>query len=247
MTTFLNTLIFVKRIQAGQSQLDLLDDVKALGADGVEVRYEYFKDFDREAPAIREKARELGLQISLSIPDELFETDGSVNPKLPAYYAESLSLGAKRAKFNTGNFADFSGDLKAAFANIPVALKVDIENDQTAVSGHIEKFLPFLTAAKDADLPIGYVYDLGNWAYTQGDAVENAKKLTAFTDYIHFKNVKESNGQLITTEDLNDGQFDWQAIMALLPKDADQALEFPMPDNQRIAKELAILRSAQQS
>lgn len=57
MTLILNTWIFEKDIQKGTSQVDLVDRVKKLGADGLEVRREYFKDFDTELTGIHEAAQ----------------------------------------------------------------------------------------------------------------------------------------------------------------------------------------------
>ncbi len=242
MAIFLNTLIFVDRVKRGEKQLDLLRDIKRAGADGVEVRYEYFKDFDSEAPLLKEEAKKLNLQVSLSIPDELFEENGEPNEKLPEYYRKSLLVGSKRAKLNTGNFSAFSGDLKEVFTNIPENLQVDVENDQTELSGHVENILPFLKSARLAGLNIGYVYDLGNWAYTKGNAIDNAKKLTPYTEYIHFKNVKEKDDKLVTTEDLNDGRFDWKKIADILPKDVDRAIEFPIDSNEKIVSQVKVLK-----
>ncbi|ABJ56122.1 sugar phosphate isomerase/epimerase family protein [Oenococcus oeni] len=242
MAIFLNTLIFADRIKNGEKQIDLLDEIKQAGADGVEARYEYFKDFDAEAPLIKERAKKLNLQISLSIPDELFEDNGGLNKQLPEYYRQNLLLGSKRAKFNTGNFSAFNGNLKENFSNIPNGLQLDVENDQTELSGHIENILPFLKSVQQAGLNIAFVYDLGNWAYTKGDAIENAKKLAPYTEYIHFKNVKGTGDKLITTEDLDDGRFDWKKIADILPKNVDSAIEFSIDSDEKIASQVKLLK-----
>lgn len=65
---------------------------------------------------------------------------------------------------------------------------MNVENDQTPVSGTPDAIIKFLTAARNAGLnSIGYVYDLGNWAFTGFDAVLAAKQLAPYCDYIHLK------------------------------------------------------------
>ena len=51
MTLILNTWIFENDVKKGVSQVDLVKRVATLGADGIEVRREYFKDFDVELAA----------------------------------------------------------------------------------------------------------------------------------------------------------------------------------------------------
>lgn len=246
MTLILNTWIFETDVKNGVSQVDLVKRVAQLGADGIEVRREYFTDFANELPAVAAAARENNLIVNYSVPDVVFEADGSVNPKLAQYFAEGKTMGISKIKFNTGNFDRFTGNLADAFAALPLAeIKMNVENDQTPVSGTPEAILNFLTAARKAGLnSIGYVYDLGNWAFTGFDAVTAAKALAPFCDYIHLKNsMLDQTGQMITTTNLNRGMFNWQILLNYLPKDVQIALEFPMASDEHITQQMQLINS----
>lgn len=59
MTLILNTWIFENDVKKGVSQVDLVKRVATLGADGIEVRREYFKDFDVELAAVAKAAAKM--------------------------------------------------------------------------------------------------------------------------------------------------------------------------------------------
>ncbi|GHP14439.1 hypothetical protein YK48G_18640 [Lentilactobacillus fungorum] len=245
MTLILNTWIFEDDVQNGVKQADLVDRVAKLGADGIEVRREYFKDFDSELSAVKNRANAHNLIVNYSVPDVVFEPDGAVNPKLGQYFEEGKAMGISKIKFNTGNFDHFDGDLKEALGQFPIDdIEMNVENDQTAVSGTVEAIKAFLTAAQAAGLSqLGYVYDLGNWAFTHGDAVLAAKQLAPFTHYIHLKNTIDHNGELTTSDDLDTGIFDWRQLLTYLPTDVAFALEYPMKSDEQIKKQVKLLKS----
>ena len=68
-----------------------------MGADGIEVRREYFKDFDVELAAVAKAARENDLIVNYSVPDVIFEADGTINPKLPQYFAEGKQMASPKS------------------------------------------------------------------------------------------------------------------------------------------------------
>ncbi|WP_236150822.1 sugar phosphate isomerase/epimerase family protein [Weissella soli] len=239
MQYILNTWIFVDRVLNGESQVAFLDDANELGADGVEVRYEYFTDRATEATAIRVKAANLGLTINLSVPDEVF-VQGQVNQKLDEYFNFAKQLGVTKIKFNLGDFTQYTGDL-AHDLLIPAGLTVNIENDQTVISGHSAPILEFLAAAQGAQVPVGYVYDLGNWAVMGEDATETARLLAPYVDYIHLKNMQGAENAVTT--DLNVGKLDWHQVLDILSRDIDIAIEFPITETQHIAQQLALVKA----
>lgn len=211
--------------------------------DGIEVRREYIKDFPTELVKINSQRNNMNLLVNYSVPDELFLKDGSINPKLSEYFEEGQKMGVEKIKFNIGNFENFDGDLKKAFENYPLKdIQLNVENDQTSESGNIDNILNFLKEVKKANLNIGYVYDLGNWAFTQQNADVAAEKLGRYVDYIHLKNSKLTTNGWVTTEDLNDGMFDVKYILNELPKDADIALEFPMKNDNQIERQVRLLK-----
>ena len=243
---FLNTWIFEDVVKQGTHQDALVAVAHELGADGLEVRREYFNDLGTELKLVHDAAVKDHIALALSIPDELF-VNGKINPKLPQYITELQTLGAQKAKFNVGDFANFKGDLKAAFADWPADITINVENDQTVLSGHLEPIKAFLEAAHDAGLRIGYVYDLGNWAFTKGDAIKSAMQLAPYTDYVHFKNADQTAEGVIVTQDLDEGIFDWHYIYGLFKNDVDVALEFPMTSNAQITEQIAKLRLAMEA
>lgn len=244
MTLILNTWVFEADVKQGVKQADLVDRVARLGADGIEVRREYFTDLTSELPAVAERAKAHGLIVNYSVPDEVFVAGGQVNPKLGQYFAEGQVMGISKIKFNTGDFAHFTGDLATVFSDLPLnAIEMNVENDQTAVSGTVSAIKTFLDAAHEAGLTsLGYVYDLGNWAFTHGDAIASAKALAPYTHYIHLKNTADTAGQLETTDDLATGIYDWKEIIANLPTNVQYALEYPMASDDQIIAQIALFR-----
>lgn len=245
MDIILNTWVFEDRVKSGVSQAELVEKAAQLHADGLEIRREYFKDFATEMPLIAQKVREQSLILNYSVPDEVFLQDGSFNPKLKQYFDEAHAMGVTKIKFNTGNFADFHGDLAAELKQLPLdEIQMNVENDQTAISGTVTAIETFLTAAREVGInEIGYVYDLGNWAFTGGDAVEAAKKLGKYTHYIHLKNTIKNEIGLVTSDDLDDGLYDWRKLMTILPQDQMVAIEFPMTTDEQISHQIELLRN----
>lgn len=244
MTLILNTWIFEADVKNGAKQADLVDRVAKLGADGIEVRREYFTDLDAELPEVAKRAKAHNLVVNYSVPDVLFEEDGQVNPKLGDYFKEGQILGLKKIKFNIGHFDKFTGDLKAAFSGFPLdEIQLNVENDQSQLSGTAKAIKTFLDAAHKAGLPsLGYVYDMGNWAYIGADAEAAAKELAPYTHYIHLKNTTDDNGKLGTPDDLDTGIYDWRHLVSVLPSDQYYALEYPMPNDQQIAAQMKLAK-----
>lgn len=164
MTVILNTWIFEALVKQGTSQTALMQRVADLGADGIEVRREYFRDLPYETAAIGRLAQQLGLTVNYSVPDDVFTATGAFNPQLATYFSEGQTMGISKIKFNTGHFDRFTGDLTAELSALPLdQIEMNVENDQTTVSGTVPAITAFLKAAQQATpANIGYVYDLGN-------------------------------------------------------------------------------------
>lgn len=236
----LNNLVYAKDVAAGASQLALLDKALALGITSVEVRREYFTDVLGEAPAIKAKAEANQMRLFYSVPAEVF-VDGQVNPALQQYFDEAKALGIYAIKFNIGDFANFTGDLAAELAPFTnQGMQVNIENDQTQVSGTLQPVQTFLAAVTAAGLQIGYVYDLGNWRFVGEDEILAAKTLAPYTQYIHVKDVAYVDDKPVAAP-LNAGVLDWQQALAILPRDKPVAIEYPTDDTQTIADAIAAL------
>lgn len=245
MTLILNTWIFETAVKTGTGQAELVDRVASLGADGIEVRREYFKDPAMEMPEVGRRAKKQGLIVNYSVPDDVFLASGERNPKLEQYFQEAMVMGGSKIKFNTGHFDHFRGDLRDAFEGLPLeTIELNVENDQTAVSGNVAPIKRFLSSAHQAGLTqLGYVYDLGNWAFTHNDARQSARELAPYTRYIHLKNTIDDHGTLVTSADLNTGIYNWQEILDNLPTRVPIALEFPMSSDSQIKAQMNLLRA----
>ncbi|HAT55262.1 MAG TPA: sugar phosphate isomerase [Lactobacillus sp.] len=240
MDYIINTLVYADRHAKGEAQSEFLEDIKKLGADGVEARLEYFNDIKDEAPKFVKRAKELDLKINLSVPDELF-VDGKVNPKLETYFKYGKMLKLNKIKFNTGDFAHFTGDLAHVLDALPEGIEFNVENDQTKLSGRSQHILTFLQSAKEAGLNVGYVYDIGNWLVTGEDPDIVAKKLAPYTRYIHLKNMTGIGNN--TSATLDEGKINWRTPAAYFKTGTDVALEYPMSQFERRASELAVVKN----
>lgn len=245
MTVILNTWIFEKDVKHGTTQLELVDRVKKLGADGIEVRREYFKDLELELAQVGERAKELDLIVNYSVPDVLFTEDGKINEKLKGYFEEGKILGISKIKFNTGSFNKFTGVLEDELSKLPLnEIEMNVENDQTILSGTVKPIKDFLNKTYEVGYTnIGYVYDLGNWAFTRGNAIASADALHDATNYIHLKNTINDSGELSTSDDLDKGIYDWRDILKHLPHKVSFALEYPMDTEEQIEQQIQLLKA----
>lgn len=240
MAYFINTLVYADRHSRGEQQINFLGDIKNLKADGVEARLEYFSDFEQEAPLFAKKAKGLNLKINLSVPDELFVA-GELNPKLSTYFKFGKVLQIDEIKFNTGDFGNFTGKLSEITNLLPSGMSLNVENDQTELSGNSENILKFLMEAQKNGLDVGYVYDLGNWLVTNEDPIKVAEKLAPFTRYIHLKNMTGHENETSTT--LDQGKLDWQAPAKFFHAGTDVALEYPIVDFDTRESELKMVKT----
>ncbi|QBO35135.1 sugar phosphate isomerase/epimerase [Periweissella cryptocerci] len=236
----LNNLVFAKDVAAGVKQLALLDQALALGITNVEVRREYFTDVLAEAPVINETAVANKMRLFYSVPEEVF-VDGQINPDLQKYFDEAQALGIYAIKFNIGDFANFTGDLKRELAPFTSqGLQVNIENDQTKISGTLQPVEKFLKQAELAGVEVGYVYDLGNWRFVGEDELQAARALAPYTQYIHVKDVEYVDEKPVVVP-LGDGVVDWRQALALLPNDKPVAIEYPTDNTETIVAAIAAL------
>lgn len=220
----LNLLVFAEKIKKGLLQSELLQEVADLGFSQVEVRREYFKNFETELPVIKSEAERLNLTLFYSVPDEVY-VSGEINPQLERYLDEAKQMGVKQIKWNIG---DFDGELhqEKLKALIDKGVIITVENDQTQKSGTISAIQTFLEVSRAAELPVGYVYDLGNWRFVGENEEQAAEVLKDFVSYIHVKDVRYIEGKPQAVG-LDHGDLDWRKVLAVLPKDIPIAIEYP--------------------
>lgn len=223
-----NTLVLQKKINSGLKQIELFDDILALGFSNIELRREYFLDIDKEIPEMRELAESKNITLFYSVPDYVFLDNGELNAKIFEYFEEAKRLNVVNVKMSIGNYQRVSQLSQLNFIN-EQPFNFTVENDQSQQSGTINKLHQFLQDAKQAKLNIGYTFDVGNFRYVQESEVEAANQLGTYVTYIHLKNLAEENGEFIVTS-LDKGIIDWRLIVEKLPTELPIALEYPARD-----------------
>ncbi|KRO15563.1 sugar phosphate isomerase/epimerase family protein [Lacticaseibacillus saniviri] len=221
-----NLLLLADEWQAGKSQAELIPELIDLGFNTIEVRREYFRDIDKEMPQIAQLVKEHNLTLYYSVPDDVF-VDGQVNQDLQTYLDEGKQMGIKKIKWNIGDFANFDEDLTDALNPlVSQGIEVNIENDQTQISGRLEPVQDFLDAVQTANVDLGYVYDLGNWPFVGEDPLKAAKALAPYVRYIHVKD-DVTSGKAPVTVPLDEGDLPWRDILDVLPHNVPVAIEYP--------------------
>ncbi|AEJ30082.1 MULTISPECIES: sugar phosphate isomerase/epimerase [Leuconostoc] len=229
----LNHLVFASDRKNGGQQLDMLKKVVGFGMQSAELRREYFDDIIAETPAISAYAKSKRLRLFYSVPDDIF-VNHRVNPKLSAYYHEAIQLGVSVIKFNIGDFDILlPEDIATLETLVQMGIQTNIENDQTQTSGKMRVIEKFMVAIHEANLTIGYVYDMGNWRYVGEDEMIAAKQLSSYVKYIHVKDDKGFGDEVVTVP-LNAGDIAWQEILHILPQNVPVAIEYPTANEQVI-------------
>lgn len=243
MSLVVNTLAFNEAIQAGEQQVDQLQKLFDLNVMNVEVRREFFQDITHELPVLAAQARELGMSVYYSIPDMLFIANGELNPQMAEYIAEARMLGALAIKMNVGHFGGHEArQLAELRAILPDDIQLNVENDQTPLNDHVAPIKHFLTMAREAYLPINFVFDNANWVFQDENPISAARELAPFTTVLHLKNV-------VTTDDgyqvvaYHAGEIDWRQQLDILGH-VQICLEYPVASVADLANDIANLKPA---
>lgn len=238
----LNLLVYDKRVKDGDLQNELINEGIKLGFNQFEIRREYFSNIKKESIDIKKLANEFNLELFYSVPDEVFK-QGEINPNLQNYLEEAKAFGAKHIKWNIGDFENFEGELTELTVLTNQGIEVNIENDQTELSGKIKAIETFMKAVTNEEVNIGYVYDLGNWPFVGEDETEAAKKLAQYVKYIHVKDVKKQQAKPLV-KPLDQGDIDWRACLEILPSDVPVAIEYPTKSSADILAAKKLLEGA---
>src|SRR5690606_6265903 len=163
------------------------------GADGIEVRGELLGDeAARELDALAALAADAGLARVYSSPVGMWDADGRLDEAaVREGLARAVRLGAGWLKMSIGGFRPQAPDgletLRALLADGPVTLLV--ENDQTEPAGTIAALAAFFRAADAAGLPLGMVFDMGNWHWVGECPLRAAETFASRVRYVHCKGV----------------------------------------------------------
>ncbi len=222
---------------AAHGQQGVLPWLAAAGATGVEIRRELLPaGFDAFAALGKACARQR-LSVVYSTADELWQDDAPA-VTLDKRLAEAAALGARAIKFSLGNYrhgpAEAWTTLRAALAAVPVA-QVMVENDQTPQGGTLEPLATCLHDAEQADCPLTMTFDIGNWAWTGGDAEDAASRLGRYVRYVHCKGVAWRDGQPHAAVPSAEELHDWRALFAAFPTSVPRAIEYPLQGEDLVA------------
>lgn len=235
----LNFLVFEEKVKKGVDQSDLIVEASRLGFEKVELRREYFRNLEKEIPIIKEVAERENIELFYSVPDEVF-VNKKVNSNLKEYLQEARQMGVKHIKWNIGDFTPGISLEQLRELTATTSIEINIENDQTQTSGIISAIKKFMEAVQKENIPIGYVYDLGNWRFVGESEIEAAKILKDFVRFIHVKDVAYLDGKP-QAAGLDHGVVDWREILNILPTNCPIAIEYPTSSNQEILEAKKLL------
>lgn len=211
------------------TQGEMIQNAAEQGFISVEVRGDFPIDFE-EIAAVSDAT---GVEIYYSDPTPIFK-NGQVNPDLVQHLRDAKKMNAKKIKWIIGDFDKYEGSL--ADDLIPLldfGIEINVENDQSQQNGRITPNVRFMEAVTQAGIDIGYVFDVGNFAFVGCDVMVASRKLAPYTRYIHLKDVYIVDGEPMT-EYLGKGSLPIQQVLAQLPKDAPFGIEYPINDDKEL-------------
>lgn len=245
MSTYvLNTIAFKKDLDNGVSQSRLVEKVKQLGFDAIEIRNEFLNGSKNERLAIAKEAQKLGLEVFYSVNDVLVTGD-HLNNKALDYVTEMRELNSSHLKLNIGSLSDISKEelLKGLAAILDGQFEIAVENNQTLADSSLAITKKFFEIIQDAGIKdVHYCFDIANWIWLDTDVDQAADDLKQFTTYLHLKNAVRDQGELKTVP-LEDGDLNWRALIKKFPFAHDFGLEYA-GDAETIANELGLVKEA---
>ena len=224
----INTIVFKEQLDVGKSQLELLDLVSNLGLSKVEIRREFLKDPKVELSQIKRRADELGMTLFYSVNED-FVVGDAINPMMSQLREEAKIIAAPFVKMNTGDADSIDvSTLKEFKSELSSGLGVMVENNQTPHNATLANCRLMMEKIKEADLPISFVFDTGNWAWLGEDPFVAERELKQYTRYLHLKNYDLMNGQA-SIRTLGEGRLDMLSFIKGFSDVKYIALEYPCP------------------
>ncbi|MFE0441121.1 sugar phosphate isomerase/epimerase family protein [Aerococcus sp. NPDC058936] len=219
MIWVLNTIAYGDLLaQDDFGQLDMIDSVKGLGFDYIELRSEYFDGSDQELADLKAANKEAGLTVFLSVPATLFE-EGLVNPELEKFFELAQAVGAVQLKVNLGTYSPETVAEDMTLVNNLIdrfGISLALENDNVQATGASNYFKAFLQ--DNGNDKVGMCFDVGNFLYFNEDPVAAVKNVLPLVYYVHLKQVEQATNTSLAG--LSVGDVDIFAVL----KEVDQAI-----------------------
>lgn len=218
------------------SILETLDRAKSVGYDGVEIWADHFYRYDDRADTIRNKAHELGLELTLHAPSydlNPISSNAGIAKESKRQIFEAIVLaevlGAKLIVIHPGRFSS-SQDTKDIFFPKLIAFAKEVsefsKEKALRVTFEMMEKRPkeFFQTPQDAKIlmnekidGIGLTVDIAH-LYTVGDEKEMIENLDdAWIKHIHISD----SGYGKTHLPLGEGEVDLGGALRLLPKEYD--------------------------
>lgn len=212
MNWVLNTIAYGDLMaQESFGQLDIIDSVKGLGFDYIELRSEYFDGSEQELVDLKAANQEAGLTVFLSVPAPVFE-EGLLNPELENYFELAQAVGAIQLKVNLGAYNQETVATDMTLVNKLIdrfGISLALENDNTQATGASDYFKAFLK--DNGNDKVGMCFDVGNFLYFDEDPVAAVKNVLPLVHYVHLKQVKQATNTSLAG--LSVGDVDIVAIL----------------------------------
>src|SRR5215471_4624728 len=91
----ISTVQYDDPLHAGRmTQCEVVTIARDLGADGVELRADYWQDKQRELPAARDLVKQLGLVVTYATSATLFGTDSEAQQHVCQHVEDAAALGS---------------------------------------------------------------------------------------------------------------------------------------------------------
>lgn len=224
MNWVLNTIAYGDLMaQENFGQLNMIDSVKGLGFESIELRSEYFDGTDQEMSDLKAATDEAGLTVFLSVPAPLFQ-EGLLNADLESYFELAKAVGAVQLKVNLGAYNPETAAADMALVNNLIdrfGIRLVLENDNTKTTGASDYFKTFLQA--HGNDKVGMCFDVGNFLFFDEDPVAAVKNVLPLVDYVHLKQVEKATN--ISLASLSIGDVDIVGVLKEVDQDIPVAVE----------------------
>jgi sugar phosphate isomerase/epimerase len=233
------------------TQAEVITIARELGADGVELRADYWQDKERELPAARDLVQQLGLVVTYATAATLFGPDGDEQQRRRQHVDDAAALGSPLLRVFQG--AAPSADDQTGWNRAREVVRYATDRSVRLV---VENFarepgcrVAEIRATLDRfDSPfLGTNVDLGNYAANGQDLVAAVRTLGPRIMYTHLRDHADPPSGANATY-LGGGSLplrDALTEFARLPQPIIYCFEFPGGDDPaiRIQKSLAYLRT----